>query len=58
MMSGRLICSARVWRGVVRTFADGSFKSIFTLKPDAGGVFMVHVDSIIATGETVFQTSR
>ncbi|MEM2598770.1 MAG: hypothetical protein QW482_03520 [Thermoproteota archaeon] len=43
-----------VWKDFARTLADGSFKSVFTLKQGAGGVFTVHVDSIIASGEAIF----
>lgn len=43
-----------VYRDVARTLADGSFKSVFVLKQGAGGVFTVHADSIIASGEAIF----
>ncbi|MGB9718783.1 MAG: hypothetical protein ACPL4E_10190 [Thermoproteota archaeon] len=42
-----------VWRDVVRTFADGSFRSVFKL--NASGSFKVYADSGIASGETGFQ---
>jgi len=42
-----------VWKGVVRTLADGSFRSVFTL--NASRSFKVHADSGIASAETGFQ---
>lgn len=43
-----------VWKGVARTLADGSFRSVFALK-QAAGRFSVYADSGIASGETGFQ---
>jgi hypothetical protein len=42
-----------VWRGVVRTLADGSFRSVFTL--NASGSFKARADSGIASAETGFE---
>jgi hypothetical protein len=44
-----------VWRDVVRTFADGSFKSVFALKPDAGGVSRFTWTALLQPGRRFFK---